>query len=64
MTMRLANKAETKHDPFADEIAMRLSMRRIAAAAARPKDPATMTLAEIIAAIDRLAASAWRMAHG
>lgn len=60
--MPSANKAETKRDPFADEIAMRLVMRRLANV--QPKDPRTMTMAELIAAIDRLAASAWRIAHG
>ena len=62
MTVPFANKAETKPDPFADEIAMRLAMRRLALT--RPKDPTTMTMAEIIQNIDRLAASAWRLAHG
>ncbi|MBY5763588.1 hypothetical protein HFO06_10855 [Rhizobium leguminosarum] len=60
--MPSANKIETKRDPFADEIAMRLAMRRLATV--QPKDPETMTMAELIAAIDRLAASAWRIAHG
>ncbi|WP_283196563.1 hypothetical protein [Rhizobium sp. BT04] len=60
--MPIANKAETKRDPFADEIAMRLAMRRLAHV--QPKDPATMTMAEIIQNLDRLAASAWRLAHG
>ncbi|MGO6707647.1 hypothetical protein [Rhizobium johnstonii] len=59
--MPSANKIETKRDPFADEIAMRLAMRRLATV---QKDPETMTMAELIAAIDRLAASAWRIAHG
>ena len=62
MARMLANKAETKPDPFADEIAMRLAMRRLALV--QPKDPARMTMAEIIQNLDRLAASAWRLAHG
>ncbi|MDO3434376.1 hypothetical protein QWJ46_16980 [Rhizobium sp. CBN3] len=57
-----ANKAETKRDPFADEIAMRLAMRRLARA--QPKDPATMTMPEIIHALQRLAATARRISHG
>ncbi|ASS56847.1 hypothetical protein [Rhizobium leguminosarum] len=62
MSRPLANKAETKADPFADEIAMRLAMRRLVTI--QPKDPKTMTMAEILAAIDRLAAQAGRLAHG
>ncbi|MGO7560501.1 hypothetical protein ACC754_13740 [Rhizobium johnstonii] len=60
--MPAANKAETKRDPFADEIAMRLAMRRLATV--QPKDPKTMTMAEILEAIDQLAAHAGRLAHG
>ncbi|MBB2841420.1 UNVERIFIED_ORG: hypothetical protein GGE64_005203 [Rhizobium etli] len=30
----------------------------------QPKDPATMTMAEILQNLDRLATSAWRIAHG
>ena len=62
MSGPLVNKAETKRDPFADEIAMRLAMRKLARA--QPKDPATMTLPEIIRALQRLAATAGRKSYG
>ena len=62
MRVCLANKPETKRDPFADEIAMRLAMRKLAYA--RPKDPRIMTLPELICALERLAAQAWRITHG
>lgn len=41
---------------------MRLAMRRLALV--QPKDPTTMTMAEIIQNLDRLATSAWRLSHG
>ncbi len=56
------NKSETKRDPFADEIAMRLAMRKLAYA--RPKDPRVMSLPEIVSALERLAEQAWRIARG
>lgn len=62
MRVALANKPETKRDPFADEIAMRLAMRKLAYA--RPRDPRVTTLPEIVLALERLSEQAWRITHG
>jgi hypothetical protein len=62
MMIRAASKSETKRDPFADEIAMRLAMRQLACV--RPVDSRAMSLPEIVRALERLAEQAWRISHG